>query len=353
MAIMNDKQFFQYPPFNRQPVWSKDAAYEVPVVSSIGAGPKGEKGESFTYDDLTEEQKQELVDILLNNGAIKGDKGDKGDQGEDGDDGESAYEIAVKNGYSGTEVQWLASLDHFPNLSSADETEWKGWLVDYLLENSIESAVADAISDQMDDIASSMATSIVDVVYPVGSVYTSLNNTSPSTLFPNTTWVQISGRFLVGAGSNGASGNEYLNVSAGNTGGEKQVLLTGAQSGTSPHGHPWTTDDYGMPTTAGPHTHSFGDKKYVLTTDASSGITRVNIKQGTGAEIKNVYKCDASDGAITRIEQPSSIPHGGTVDSDGNLIIFIDIPDAQELDAEQAHNNLPPYLAVYMWRRTA
>lgn len=39
--------------------------------------------------------------------TIKGEKGDKGDAGANG---KSAYEVAVANGYSGTQAQWLASL---------------------------------------------------------------------------------------------------------------------------------------------------------------------------------------------------------------------------------------------------
>lgn len=38
---------------------------------------------------------------LAGAGALKGDKGDPG---------KSAYEIAVKNGFSGTEQQWIESL---------------------------------------------------------------------------------------------------------------------------------------------------------------------------------------------------------------------------------------------------
>ena len=37
-------------------------------------------------------------------------KGERGYPGAQGDDGESAYEIAVRDGYSGTEEEWLASL---------------------------------------------------------------------------------------------------------------------------------------------------------------------------------------------------------------------------------------------------
>lgn len=54
--------------------------------------------------------------------SLKGEKGDTGAQGEqglqgetgaagaDGQDGKSAYEIAVENGYAGTESEWLESL---------------------------------------------------------------------------------------------------------------------------------------------------------------------------------------------------------------------------------------------------
>lgn len=37
-------------------------------------------------------------------------KGEKGEPGTDGKDGLSAYELALKNGFSGTEAEWIASL---------------------------------------------------------------------------------------------------------------------------------------------------------------------------------------------------------------------------------------------------
>lgn len=42
--------------------------------------------------------------------TVKGDTGDPGADGADGSDGKSAYEIAVEEGYAGTEEEWLASL---------------------------------------------------------------------------------------------------------------------------------------------------------------------------------------------------------------------------------------------------
>ena len=78
-------------------------------------GEKGDKGDPFTYEDFTLEQLA----------SLKGDKGDKGTDGKDGADGytpvkdidyfdgvdgKSAYQIAVDNGFIGTEAEWLTSL---------------------------------------------------------------------------------------------------------------------------------------------------------------------------------------------------------------------------------------------------
>lgn len=69
-------------------------------------GEKGDKGDPFTYDDFTPEQ------LVL----LKGEKGDSGQDGIDGTNGInglnglSAYQIAIDNGFDGTEQEWLESL---------------------------------------------------------------------------------------------------------------------------------------------------------------------------------------------------------------------------------------------------
>ena len=66
-------------------------------------GEKGDKGDPFTYNDFTPEQLT----------ALKGADGrtpEKGVDYSDGVDGKSAYQIAVDNGFIGTEAEWLASL---------------------------------------------------------------------------------------------------------------------------------------------------------------------------------------------------------------------------------------------------
>lgn len=69
-------------------------------------GAKGDKGDPFTYDDFTAAQ----LATLKGEQGIQGVQGVKGDTGANGQDGKSAYQIAVDNGFEGTETQWLASL---------------------------------------------------------------------------------------------------------------------------------------------------------------------------------------------------------------------------------------------------
>ena len=63
-------------------------------------GPKGDKGDAFTYDDFTPEQLA----------ALKGSDGKDGIDGQNGIDGKSAFDIAKENGFVGTEAEWLESL---------------------------------------------------------------------------------------------------------------------------------------------------------------------------------------------------------------------------------------------------
>lgn len=76
-------------------------------------------------DTITEEDVQRIVAeyVAAHKEELKGDKGDKGDtgapgrdgmDGSPGADGKSAYDIAVDNGFVGTEAEWLESLNGEP-----------------------------------------------------------------------------------------------------------------------------------------------------------------------------------------------------------------------------------------------
>lgn len=96
------------------------------------------------------------------------------------------------------------------------------------LTNTISLAVQDntdniaALSNQISNISST----IFDNIYPVGSIYMSVNSTNPANLFGGT-WTQLKDRFLLGAGST------YTN---GSTGGSATQRLSAANLPS--HTHP-------------------------------------------------------------------------------------------------------------------
>lgn len=130
----------------------------------------------------------------------------------------------------------------------------------------------------------------IDDVYPVGAIYISYNATSPAELFGGK-WVQIRDRFLLAVGYN------YV---GGATGGSATVTLTANQ----------------IPR----HTHAAGanNVKY-LTIDNSGSSWKIPITSGS-------VSGDSYGGAGFTTNTAST---GGS----------------------QSHDNMPPYLAVYIWRR--
>lgn len=128
---------------------------------------------------------------------------------------------------------------------------------------------------------------ILDNVYPVGSIYMSVNSTNPENLFGGT-WEQIQGRFLFGMNSS---------YPAGSTGGEITHKLTAAE----------------MPT----HAH------YMASGNAGGDGTW---KPDAGWYLVN----SVTDDTTTWWAQIGMNNAGGS----------------------ESHNNMPPYLSVYIWKRT-
>ena len=135
--------------------------------------------------------------------------------------------------------------------------------------------------------------SVVDLIYPVGSIYMSVNSADPGTLFGGT-WQQIKDRFLLSAGDTYA---------AGNTGGSAKATLPS-------------------------HTHTFGSNGYDLWV----------AKRGKGSnEPGNQISGDAKYYAAATGGSTANYKWLSSVDSKGVS------------DVSQA--NMPPYLAVYVWKR--
>ena len=141
-------------------------------------------------------------------------------------------------------------------------------------------------------------------LHPVGSIYMSADSTSPASLFGGE-WEQINGCFLIGTGApeNNNDGNSpgSYNYAAEEKGGEAQHTLTNIE----------------MPT----HSHEMimvnNDTTYKIVYGGNGNITT---KAGTIN-----YTSESGMYELTT----------------GNA------------GSGQAHNNMPPYLAVYMWRRVS
>ena len=130
---------------------------------------------------------------------------------------------------------------------------------------------------------------VLDAVYPVGSIYMSTANIDPNVLFGGT-WQAIQGRFLL------SSGGGY---SLGATGGSST--------------HSLTVDE--LPS----HSHNF---KFHISSSWS-----------VGTQYPHFDNFDNSD-----LSKTSNISASSAVAAAGG---------------GQPHNNMPPYLVVNVWKRTA
>ena len=148
----------------------------------------------------------------------------------------------------------------------------------------------------------SLKTALVDIFHPIGSIYISVNATNPKELFGGT-WEQIQGRFLLGMSSS---------YPAGSTGGEATHTLTTSEI-------PY-------------HNHNIGQEgntskilpTQIAVNDSSQSEYVTTLQGGASGWYKSSV---AWDGRISTRNQTS--PYG------------------------QSHNNMPPYLSVYIWHRIA
>jgi microcystin-dependent protein len=157
-----------------------------------------------------------------------------------------------------------------------------------------------------------MSTAIFDLIYPVGSIYLSANNTNPGTLFGGT-WEQISqGRTLVGQGVVEANTDDWC----GHTDAGAWTAYAGLMGGEVSHTLALTE--------APAHRHSLS----------------LQVHNGGGSK-GSVY-------GITNFTSGWDTFSRSTPGTSGYLRWGMD-----SQGGGGAHNNLPPYLVVYIWKRTA
>ena len=152
-------------------------------------------------------------------------------------------------------------------------------------------ATTAATANSANSLATTLNSTRLNKTYPVGSIYISYSNTNPASLFGGTWESYGTGRTLVGVDT---SQTEFNTI--GKTGGEKTHKLTIAE----------------MPY----HTHDFNRPKF------------------WGSEIELTQS--GSIYGQTNTVLPNAV--SGRVNGEGG---------------GQDHNNLQPYITVYMWRRVS
>ena len=209
-------------------------------------------------------------------------------------------------------------------------------------------------------------------VYPVGSVYISVSPVSPSDLFGGE-WEEFApGQFLLGSSSSHP---------AGTTGGEETHTLTVDELPV--HSHSGTVSLSGTTGSGGSHSHS-GSAASVTGHSHSRGTMNItgtltdavfDVAGGTGAfstnnnnvspygggTAANLQKRNASFSASSSwsgsTSSGGSHSHSLSVSSSGSHSHDLSGVSASlstsEAGAGGAHNNMPPFISVYMWTRIA
>ena len=140
---------------------------------------------------------------------------------------------------------------------------------------------------------SSDVTDLIDVIYPVGSIYMSVNSTSPQTLFGFGVWEKIEDKFLL------ASGSTYAN---GSTGGSADAVIVS-------HSHKPNADG----------------ENFVTSEDPNANNTKV------------AYSASGNR----------------WVDGQTSQSHFHHRTSTNKVGEDGTGKNMPPYIVVNVWKRTA
>ena len=224
--------------------------------------------------------------------------------------------------------------------------------------------VGDNLSIESDGTLNATGGGSVDLlssVYPLGSIYMSMNNVSPET-FIGGHWKYIAqGRTLIGVDTTQSEFN-----SAGNTGGEKNHVLTTSEMPS--HTHTFSGNSHTH--TLNNHTHTYNKSNsitgsHVLTVNeipahkhntrnikgapSGSGVWSLSTAGYTSNEwnADNVSSTGGGQGHTHTISTTSTTTGGSNSNTSQTTVSG----NNSSTGGGTAHNNLPPYITCYMWVR--
>ena len=201
---------------------------------------------------------------------------------------------------------------------------------------------------------------MIDLLYPVGAIYMSMNDVNPSTLFGGT-WEQIQDRFLLCSSSSKQTGGSTT-ISTSNLPSHKHTF-SATVNASGDHTHTFS----GTALNAGMHTHTFSGKAITgnMSVDGGTGIVGGAADQLSGCFSRGSQKSwVVANGNSTgyslnfnatpsgTISQSTNHSHNvsGTISESGGHIHSV---DGTTDNTGEGTAYWQPYMTCYCWHRTA
>ena len=199
-------------------------------------GEKGDKGERGLKGDKGDRGERGIQ-------GIKGDKGERGVQGQRGERGEKGAkgdkgDMPSLNNYTPNAIKDYG--DPSGNRKVQDGYAGPSLQAGELLHLAGYTQAGSKLKDVTEDAARQLLgltqKHIVDMIYPIGTVYLTMDGKDPKELFPGTKWKKISeGKFLVGVGQGTDRKNLDKQFNSGENEGEYYHRLKSEE--LPPHKH--------------------------------------------------------------------------------------------------------------------
>jgi microcystin-dependent protein len=194
---------------------------------------------------------------------------------------------------------------------------------------------------KIEQMVNGLQLSVMQALYPVGSLYASTLSTNPGTLLGFGTWTAFgAGRTLVGLD---AGQVEFDTVEE--TGGAKTHTLTTAELASHTHvqdAHNHTQDSHNHTQNSHNHTQDAHDHLILLASPTNTTAAAAANRYAPGTSSSTITELTtATNQAATATNQAATATNQAATATN------------QTAGSGTAHNNLQPYITVYMWKRTA
>ena len=234
-------------------------------------------------------------------------------------------------------------------------------------------------SSQLTNLKNEVKTETLNEMYPVGSIYISTSISTASELEKTLgvgTWESYaSGKTLVGVGTGTDSNSVSKTFKINETGGEYTHNLTTSEIPDHSHSIPSlsgstssTGSGYSLSHTcpskttveAGAHTHDFTTGGYAMVIQSNTNYVNYQYSKGFVSSEVTAWWSNSNKN-IAKISQAGAHSHTYTdcylnglsgVEAHTHTVSTT-ASSTGAIGGSEAHNNIQPYLAVYMYKRTA